>query len=1047
MWRSAWKQSSAVARHRGTRALSAGRPVASLQRGEGCGALQVGESYHNFELQRRVTIPEYNVEALELEHSRTKAKYLHIDAKDSNNVFSVMFRTPPASSNGVAHILEHTVLCGSHKYPVRDPFFNMIKRSLNTYMNALTAYDHTMYPFSTTNAKDWENLRSVYLDAVFFPNLRELDFLQEGHRLDRAEDDPERLVYKGVVLNEMKGVMSDAGNVFATKLQQHLLDGTIYGHVSGGDPAVIPELTYEQLRAFHAKYYHPSNSCFYSYGDLPLTSHLQYLDNEILSRFDFRADSAQTRVNAAPFSVAKTSDAGADAARLIVTDGPASNMNNGNDVDPNTKFCISKFVEVASTDPFETFVMRIVSYLLTNGPSSELYKALIESQLAQDFSVGTGFDTSTFYSTFGVGVEGIQGEETVPKIQAAVREALEKVVANGFEKERVEALLHQIELSQKHIVGNFGLNLMHATSSVWCHGGDLLASLQLNPLLTRLQDELQRNPAFLESYVTKHLLQDNTKEVQLLMKPKETFVEELEQREKEVLTEKRKQLTEQDLEEITKLSKKLEAHQQEPQPVECLPTLTMADVPVIEPSNFDAVHTEQLSEHTTVEFVQVPTTNEISYMRLLFDTSSLPLEYQLYLPVFASVFGSLGTSQLRYDVLPTVIQNCSGGISCSVVSNPSLSDAANSSAQSMLLGTLCLPRKIDDTVALMYQVMTDTQFTAPENLHQLRIMLQMGAANASSSISSSGATLAGARSRVGLTQASLYHELYSGLTQIEQLQRWAQCSDDELLQLARVLQDIAQLVFRPDNLRVSVVTEDKLRGSVASALQRHLLQPLASADSSLQPRQLGVDSAILPTGKHQNQFFGFPLSVNFVVKTIPTVSFAHEDHVPLTVLAQIMSSCYVHQHVREQGGAYGGGVGQGEGTFSLSSHYDPNTWKTLEAYDNALQWACDGHFTDRDVQEALLSLFASIDAPKTPSMKGKMAFMRGITNEMRQQRREHYLRLTRQELVATAQKHFATKPAGNVVIFGKETLMPEFQDKAFYTKQFSDVGGEAEEGL
>ncbi|GLE04707.1 hypothetical protein PINS_up013686 [Pythium insidiosum] len=361
-----------------------------LARGDGCRALQVGETYHNFVLQRATAVPEYNIEALELEHARTKARYVHIDAKDPNNVFSVMFRTPPASSNGIAHILEHTTLCGSRQFPVRDPFFNMIKRSLNTYMNALTAYDHTMYPFSTVNEKDLKNLRAVYLDAVFFPNLRRLDFLQEGHRLEIVDtkDGELELQYKGVVYNEMKGVMSDANNLFATKVQQALMEGTIYGHVSGGDPAAIPDLTYEELKAFHAKHYHPSNACFFSYGDMSLTDHLQYLDEEILSKFEYRGDSAAVRVdNETPLDISKTPKD----SKLIVVDGPTSNMNAGaagaseeGDVatperDPNMKFCTAKFLPMSSTDPFETFVMRIVAYLLTNGPSSELYKALIDS--------------------------------------------------------------------------------------------------------------------------------------------------------------------------------------------------------------------------------------------------------------------------------------------------------------------------------------------------------------------------------------------------------------------------------------------------------------------------------------------------------------------------------------------------------------------------------------------------------------------------------------------------------------------------------------------
>ncbi|KAF1331686.1 Metalloprotease family m16c, partial [Globisporangium splendens] len=1028
-------------------AATAQSQLPQLKRGEGCKALQVGDVYHNFELKRVATVPEYNIDALELEHVRTKAQYLHIDAKDSNNVFAVMFRTPPASSNGVPHILEHTVLCGSQKFPVRDPFFNMIKRSLNTYMNALTGCDHTMYPFSTTNEKDWKNLLAVYLDAAFFPNLHKYDFLQEGHRLEIAESEEaggegeSELVYKGVVFNEMKGVMSDSNNIFGTRLQQKLLDGTIYGHVSGGDPRHIPELTYEELRAFHAKHYHPSNACFYSYGDLPLTDHLQYLDEQILRRFEYRADSAATRVDSAPFDIFMADKT--KPTELQVIEGPSSNMTAG-EVDPNTKFCMSKFVNIASTDPFDTFVMRIVGYLLTNGPSSPLYKALIDSNLAQDFSIGTGFDTSTYYSTFGVGVEGIEGESSIPAIQEAVQKAYEEVLEHGFEKERVDGLLHQLELSLKHIVGNFGLTLMHGSSSVWTHRGDLIENLQLNPILTKLDEEMKRDPRFLESYVRDYIMPNDTKEVHLLMKPKESYVEDQELRERQTLAALLSEKTNADLDRIAHIAKELEKHQQKPQPVDCLPTLTLADIPLKEDRNFDFVDVHPIGKNgTNVEFVRVPTTNEISYLRLMFDiTDSLPLTYQLYLPLFTTVFGSLGTSQLPYDVLPTVIQNCSGGISCSAISNPSLVDARSASKQSVLLGSMCLPHKIDETLQILYSLMTDTQFLQPENLNQLRILIQMSAANASNSISSSGASLASTRSRLGLTHSSVYHELYGGLTQIEQLQKWSQCSDDELRELAVILQEIAQLVFVPENLRLSVVTEEKLRTQVAGALEKHLVTPLEANAPSISPRTgslLASDPFVVPSLASSKSYFGFPISVNFNVKTLPSVSFAHPDHVPLSVLAQMMSSCYLHQQVREQGGAYGSGVSQGEGYFSLSSHYDPNTWKTLTAYENTLKWAADGSFSDRDVQEALLSIFSSIDAPKTPSSTGRMTFLRGITNEMRQARREQYLQLQRRDLVDVAQKYFVApaQTAGNTVIVGKEGAMKEFEDRGFAVKQFS----------
>ncbi|KAL7994518.1 putative metalloenzyme, LuxS/M16 peptidase, peptidase M16C associated [Plasmopara halstedii] len=1005
-----------------------------LQRGDGCKSLRPGNIYNNFKLERVATIPEYGVDALELRHEPTKAKYLHLDAKDANNVFAIMFRTPPSNSTGVAHILEHTTLCGSKRFPVRDPFFNMIKRSLNTYMNALTGVDHTMYPFSTTNAKDWSNLMSVYLDAVFFPKLNELDFYQEGHRLEIDEENGE-LVYKGVVLNEMKGVFSDSNNLFGTKLQRELMRGTIYEHVSGGDPDEIPSLTYEDLRAFHTKNYHPSNCMFFSYGDLPLTDHLAYLDEEILSKFKYRADSAATCVETKGFSMLKKygSEPG-----LIVVKGPSSNFSGDGD-DPNTKFCMSKFVDVKSTDSFTTFVLRIVAYLLTNGPASPLYKSLIDSNLAQDFSVGTGFDTSTFYPTFGVGVEGFQGgEAAVPAIRRAVHDTLVKVVAEGFDKERVTGMLHQLELSLKHVTGNFGLQLMHGISSAWAHDGDIIENLQLNPLLERLNNNLARDPKFLEGYLRDYFMRDDLHVVQLLMLPSSDFVRHQEQREHEILASKLCQYTNPDLDRIATVTEQLKRHQEKEQPIDCLPTLSLSDIPRVKEDNFDFTDQIMLNS-TSAEFTRVPSTNEITYLRFLFDLNALPHEYHRYISVFTLVFGSLGTSRYAYDELPTLIANCSGGVSCSAMIAPSLTNVhTDPSKQSLLLSTMCLPHKIDETLSLLLELLMDTQFLSDENLRQIRLILQSSASSASSSISSSGATLAGIRSRLGLTPAGVYEELYHGLTQIEQLQKWAHCSDQELHHIATVFRDIARMAFVPGNLRLSIVTEDKLRHQVEQSLTTKLLQPLDKS-SMIQDEALST----LPNVEFEQpialtkNYFAFPVSVNFVVETQSTVSFAHQDHVPLTVLAQIMSSCYLHQRVREQGGAYGSAVSQNEGSFSMSSHYDPNTFKTLDVYADGRQWAVDGQFSDRDVHEALLSVFATLDAPKTASMKGRMGFLRGITNDMRQRRREQYLSLNRQDLIKVAQKYFTDTSTNCTVIIGKNgDNLHEFANKGFNVQRF-----------
>ncbi|EQC29745.1 hypothetical protein SDRG_12517 [Saprolegnia diclina VS20] len=744
-------------------------------------AYAVGSTTHGFKVVRKEAIPEYSITAIQLQHEATKADYLHIDSVDSNNVFSVNFRTPPTSSNGIAHILEHLVLCGSKQYPVRDPFFNMLKRSLNNFMNAMTGADHTMYPFATTNRTDFDNLLRVYLDATFFPRLRELDFLQEGHRL-ALDETTGHLQYKGVVFNEMKGTLSDSDTLFATRLQQHVMPtDSVYAHVSGGDPTVIPSLSHDELKAFHATHYHPSNALFYSYGNFALSEHLAYINDNVLSQFE-----AAKAVKIAPSVVVPPRVA----APLVELEGPD---------------------------------------------------------------------------------DGVSGDA--------------------------------------------------AAQTKW-----------------------------------------------------------------------------------------VQAHVPD---VDCLPTLTLQDIPL--------QHPKLTTETRGVNIQFVPqSTNELTYFRLKFDTSRVPTELKPYLPFFASVLGQLGTSQLSFQDLATTVQSISGGVSASTLLVPDTHTTATYT-ESLLVETLCLPHKVDATLACLVAIFTDTQFTSPENVQQLKTLLTSTASAASASVASSGHQLAATRAQYGLTAVSTPYEQLHGLTAIDAMQAWLKATEDDpamLLQFAAALSALAQHIFQSDTMRLSVVTEPHLmtgiEASIAGSLVAHLpkANDVAPVASVFSPTQLPDATP--------NAFFGYPLSVNFNVQAIPTVPLFHPDHVPLTVLAQVLSSCYLHQHVREKGGAYGAGASQGEGVFQMSSYYDPHTLQTLEAYDGAATFAATGAFSHRDVDEALLGLFSSIDAPQAPSAKGKGLFTRGFTHDMLQARRSQLLATTKDDVVRVAQTYLASPSILQRVIVGKD---------------------------
>ncbi len=390
-----------------------------------------GQTIHGFTLEESKYIPIYDMTGYKLVHNQTKARYIHLDSANTDNSFAVLFRTPPINSTGICHILEHLSLCGSKKYPVRDPFFNMIRRSLNTYMNAWTGADFTMYPFSSQNKKDFQNLMSVYLDATFFPLLRHEDFLQEGHRLEFTPGEG-KLQVNGVVYNEMKGAMSNPEEYFSLRLMQNLFRTNCYRFNSGGDPAIIPELQLEQLRDFHSTYYHPSNAWFYSFGDLDFTEHLSLINSQVLSQFP-AAKSVDSKIAKEPRSTGAT--------RTVEERFVPDKMR---PLNQQGKLAMACLCDESYADPYKSAAMMLISKLLVDGTSSPMYKALVASGLADSYCPGMGYDLGTRDAVFTLGVQGsLYDAEHLSRVEKAITDTLRQVREKGFDEKSFEKALHE----------------------------------------------------------------------------------------------------------------------------------------------------------------------------------------------------------------------------------------------------------------------------------------------------------------------------------------------------------------------------------------------------------------------------------------------------------------------------------------------------------------------------------------------------------------------------------------------------------------------------
>ncbi|KAJ2342463.1 Mitochondrial presequence protease, partial [Coemansia sp. RSA 2618] len=548
-----------------------------------------GRQLHGFVVEDVQGVSELKLKAIRLRHSRTGMEWLHIDRDDTNNVFSIGFNTSVSDSTGVPHILEHTTLCGSQKYPVRDPFFKMLNRSLSTFMNAWTAHDYTQYPFSTQNGQDYENLQGVYLDAVFRPLLREMDFRQEGWRMERDKELGWQI--KGVVYNEMKGAFSDAGSLFASRAEQQLFPGTTYQYESGGDPQVIPELTYEQLKQFHQTRYHPSNARVYSYGSFALAPQLQRVDAAIAGY-----------ARQAPIDVAM--DVQPFGEKMVTEFGPSES---GSAAERQTKFSIS-YLANDVRNVYETFAMSVFSGLLLHGAAAPMHQALLDTHMGSDYSSNTGYSPYTRHTSLTVGLQGL-ADADIPAVEQRVAETLARVGEQGFERRRIDAALATVELAYKHKTGDFGLRLMQSVSTGWFHGVDPVEYLRVSENVARLRADTHVFSELVERYVahSRHKLK-----FVMLADPK--YMQGLDQKEHELIQAKLAQLSSADLETLDTKNAALAAEQGRVEDLGLLPTLTLDDVAPT--ARRFAVDMGVCAESVPVQW-RTAATNGISYMRAI----------------------------------------------------------------------------------------------------------------------------------------------------------------------------------------------------------------------------------------------------------------------------------------------------------------------------------------------------------------------------------------------------------------------------------------------
>ncbi|SCW02805.1 LAFE_0F14664g1_1 [Lachancea fermentati] len=947
----------------------------------------IGGIFHGYEIKRILPVPELRLTAVELEHAQTGAEHLHIDRDDKNNVFSVGFKTNPPNATGVPHILEHTTLCGSDKYPVRDPFFKMLNRSLANFMNAMTGHDYTFYPFATANRTDFANLRDVYLDATFHPLLKHEDFLQEGWRLEHSNvsDKTSDITFKGVVYNEMKGQVSSTNYYFWIKFQESIYPSL---NNSGGDPQKITDLQYSDLVSFHNRNYHPSNAKTFTYGNFPLEETLQRLNAEFVG-FGKRAKSQK---------LLKPIDLNSDVE--VVEKGQIDPML------PADKQLKASLTWICGNpqDTYDTFLLKVLGNLLMDGHSSPMYQKLIETGLGYEFSVNSGVESTTASNFFTVGVQGCRSKD---ELETTVKSIFADCLKKPFESKKIEATIEQLELSKKDQKSDFGLQLLYSLLPGWVNKVDPFDSLLFDEILEKFRsDWTEKGDKVFKDIIKKYIL--NKPCFKFSMEGSQSFSEDLEAEEKHRLDKKLKTLDDTDREIVFRRGLMLQEKQNAQENLECLPSLKIGDIPRLG-DKYPIVHDAEVMH-------RISDTNGITYVRGKRSLNhSIPKELYPYLPLFSEALTSLGTSTQNFSEIEDEMKLYTGGVSVNVTAHTD-PISLEPHLQFQFDGW-SLNAKTEHIFTIWKKLLKDTDFQ--KHKEKLKVLIRSLSSSNTAAVAESGHSFARNYATAHLSVTKSIEETLSGVEQLRLITRLSSILEDETLFQAEIVEKLVKLqnyIISSDGLEFFVTTDtDKQVTAVQSQISR-FVQHLPKT-SDLSTFNAG-DYQKLPANEKKT-LIKFPFQVHYTAQSLSGAPYTHMDGAPLQVLSNLLTFKHLHREIREKGGAYGGGATYSavDGLFSFYSYRDPHAFNSLQVFADCGKYVLnDAHWTASDLDEAKLTIFQQVDAPISCKSEGSVLFHYGITDDMRQQRREQLLDTTLPDVQRVAEKYLLNKPYFSTVV-------------------------------
>ncbi|MDC9719573.1 MAG: insulinase family protein [Gammaproteobacteria bacterium] len=972
------------------------------------------QSHSSFRFLRQQTIASLNIHIQQYQHISTGALHIHLSSEQTENVFLVALKTMPQDSSGVAHVLEHTALCGSEKFPVRDPFFMMIRRSLNTFMNAFTSSDWTAYPFASQNKKDFNNLLEVYLDAVFFARLDALDFAQEGHRVEFSESNNSTpsLEYKGVVFNEMKGAMSSPVSQLWQTLTKYLFPSTTYHFNSGGEPADIPDLTHEQLLAFYQRHYHPSNAIFMTSGDISAATHQESFEKHALHRFSEQKIDLFVADEKRYFSPLKIQESYPCAA---------------NDEHAKSHLVLGWLLG-HSTDLKQQMQANLLSRVLLDNSASPLRKELETCGIGTGPSPLCGLEDSNKEMTFVCGLEGAEPADA-EQFETLVMNCLKKVVDDGVAQSEVEAALHQLELGQREIGGDgypFGMQLILSALPAAIHGGDALAALNLDPVLAELAEGI-KNRHFIPNLI-QELLLDNVHQVRLTLAPDEQMSARKDAAEQLRLKVMLAAMNDDQRKTVIDNTQALLERQSQEDDANILPEVTRDDIPV---SQFIASPTIS-NKDLGWEFYAAGT-NGLVYHQLVIDLPKVEEKDLPYINLLAQLMTELGMGEQDYLSVQAQQAAVCGSLSAYLSYRGQAADADHLNAY-FIVSTKGLITQQTAIVDLLKQTLMTVRFDEHQRIKELVGQLR---SRRQQSVGQSGHSFAlGAASRNMCAGANLQYQV-SGLQGVV----WLQNLDDGLAQEQNLIDLCAKLTalhqqLCSQSLQLASVGEEQQQNHIQKTFTKAFIDQVGELKGRLPWQYTPFDG--IADSKPVQQMWTTNTQVNYCARSFPTVPSAHPDAATLVVLGEVLRNGFLHRAVREQGGAYGGGAGQDNNNacFRFYSYRDPRSAETFADFSASVDWVLSDKLTEQHLEEAVLGVIGSLDKPSSPAGEALQAYqnqLHGRSPAIRQAFRASILAVDLNGLQRVAKDYLqGVKPSEAVVAPAELSKHAYFSDFEVY---------------